>query len=298
MKNQALSMNKLPITVVMLTLNEEFHLGDAIDNVKDWAEEIIIIDSLSTDRTVDIALDKGVKIIQRAFTNFGDQWNFALKNLPIKTKWTLKMDPDERLTEEVKRDIARICKQNEAFTAYEVSFRLWFMGKPLKVRLKNIVRLWQTGKVTFTEVLVNEHIETEGDVGKIKGFIEHYDIRDMHQWVEKQNVYTTMEAIRILNKLSLAAKPNFFGSRRERTMFIKKIFYQIPFRYQLLWLHRFFVRGAWRSGSNGFYWASARVIVAKMVEYKYKEGLITGRLPEVASSNKTGKPDIRVEYYD
>ena len=85
----------------MLTLNEEYNLPGAIESVKDWAEEMFIVDSCSTDRTVDIALEHGVQIVQRPFTNFGDQWNFALERLPIKTPWTMKLDPDERVTPEL-----------------------------------------------------------------------------------------------------------------------------------------------------------------------------------------------------
>ena len=72
-------MDKLPITVFMLTLNEEFHLTRIIENIKPWANEIFIVDSLSTDRTIDIALEQDLKIVQRPFTNYGDQWNFAIR---------------------------------------------------------------------------------------------------------------------------------------------------------------------------------------------------------------------------
>lgn len=88
--------NKLPLTVIMLALNEEYHLSDTIENVKDWAGEIFIVDSCSTDRTVDIALERGVGIIRRPLTNFGHQWNFAFERRPIKTEWSFKLDPDER----------------------------------------------------------------------------------------------------------------------------------------------------------------------------------------------------------
>jgi len=67
------NMSKLPITVIILTLNEEFNLPDAIENVKNWAEEIFIVDSCSTDRTVDIALEHGVGIVQRPFINIGEK---------------------------------------------------------------------------------------------------------------------------------------------------------------------------------------------------------------------------------
>jgi len=178
----------------MLTLNEEFHLPGAIENVKDWAEEIFIVDSLSTDRTVDIALEHGVKIVQRPFTNFGDQWNFALEKLPINTAWTFKLDPDERLSPELKSEIRALLEGPHQHVGYEMDRRLWFMGRPLHV-LAPVLRLWRTGKCRFSDVIVNEHPLVDGSVGKLKGLMEHLDSPDLHHWWDKQNRYTTMRAI-------------------------------------------------------------------------------------------------------
>ena len=93
-----------PIAVVLITLNEEHNLEGALDNLKGWAQEVFIVDSFSQDKTVDIALDHGVHIIQRKFRGFGDQWNYALNELPITAKWTMKLDPDERLSNEIKKN--------------------------------------------------------------------------------------------------------------------------------------------------------------------------------------------------
>ena len=109
-----IQMCKLPITVIMLTLNEEYNLLGAIESIKDWAEDIFIVDSCSTDRTVDIALEHGVQIVQQPFTNFGDQWNFALERLPIKTSWTFKLDPDERLSTNLIDEIQELFNKGRA----------------------------------------------------------------------------------------------------------------------------------------------------------------------------------------
>ena len=85
---------------------KQHNLEAVLDNIQDWAEEVFIVDSYSSDETVDIALRRGVYVVQRAFQGFGDQWNFALEQLPIKSKWTMKLDPDERLSDELKTEIA------------------------------------------------------------------------------------------------------------------------------------------------------------------------------------------------
>jgi len=132
----------------MVTLNEEYHLPGAIDNVKPWAEEIFIVDSCSTDRTVDISLEHEVKIVQRPFTNFGDQWNFAIERLPIKTAWTIKLDPDERVTADLVEEMSRIVQSENSCEGYWIPRRLWFAGGPLHFS-SDVLRLWRTGKCHF-----------------------------------------------------------------------------------------------------------------------------------------------------
>jgi hypothetical protein len=273
-------MKKVPVSVIMLTLNEEFHLPGAIENVKDWAEEIFIVDSCSTDRTVDIALEQGVKIIQRPFTNFGDQWNFALERLPIKMPWTFKLDPDERLTDDLKTEIRNLLQGDPECCGYEMDRRLWFMGKPLHVNAP-VLRLWETGKCRFSDVIVNEHPLINGPVGKLNGIMEHLDSPDLHHWWEKQNRYTTMLAVQKACGDALSAAPNLFGNALERRMFFIKLFFFIPFRYQLQWMHEVFFRGAWRSGRTGLTWARMRVEARRMRELKSREIAITGRIPEI-----------------
>jgi len=273
-------MNKLPLTVIILTLNEEDNLPGAIESVKNWAEEIFIVDSCSTDKTVDIAFEQGVKIIQRPFTNFGDQWNFSLKRLPIKTDWTFKLDPDERLTIGLIDELHELFEGKPDGYGYIMDRRLWFMGKPLHV-LAPVLRLWRTGKCKFTDVLVNEHPIVNGPIGKLKGLLEHFDSPTLHHWYKKQNSYSTMEAIMRAKGASLAVKPRLFGNALERCMFLKKHFSRIPFRFLLLYLHEVFVRGAWQDGRVGFAWAHLRTEEMRARELKVKEMKITGKIPDI-----------------
>lgn len=260
-------MGKVSLTVIMITYNEEFHIEKAIDNVSDIADNIFIVDSFSSDRTLDIALKKGVSIIQRQFTNFGDQWNFALQNCPFKNDWTMKMDPDERLTDELKNEIISKINQDNINNAFEFRRRLWFMGKPLHVYSK-VLRIWKTGMCKFSDVLVNEHPIIDGSVGYLKGIMEHLDSKDLETWLRKQNIYSTMEAITIYKKRELAANPNIFGNSLERKMFFKKIFFKIPFKYQFITYYNFLLKGAFRSGSLGWKWSKIRSIVYRLREYK------------------------------
>jgi glycosyltransferase involved in cell wall biosynthesis len=269
---------KTSLAVILLTFNEEFHIAEAIDSVCDVADEIFVLDSLSTDNTVQIALSKGAVVLQRPFTNFGDQWNFAIDNFPVNSKWVLKLDPDERLSEELKTQIAALIEEDSPVGGYSFLRRLWFMGKPLKIH-DRIVRLWRTGKCRFADVIVNEHPIIDGEIININGIMEHFDSRDLHHWVEKQNYYTSMLAIQKYENHDMAAKAKLFGNRLEQRMFMIKLFFKLPGRYILQWFYEMFVRGAWRSGKTGLYWTRCRIEARRMRELKYQEILNTGRLP-------------------
>jgi glycosyltransferase involved in cell wall biosynthesis len=287
-----MNVKKTPLTVIMLTLNEEFHLPGVLDNIKDWAEDVFILDSCSTDKTVDIALDYEVKIVQRRFTNFGDQWNFALQNLPIKTPWTMKLDPDERITDDLKDQIRKAILSDSPADGYTFPRRLWFMGKPLHV-LADVTRVWKTGKCKFSDVIVNEHPLIDGKVAWLRGILEHFDSQDLHHWIEKQNRYTTMLAIQSAKGQQLSAKPRFFGNSLERRMFLIKFFFMIPFRYQFQWIYEIFIRGAWKDGYVGLCWARLRIESRRIRELKIKEIKFSGRLPKMPKTN-AGDFDSRI----
>ncbi len=89
----------------MISLNEAHNMEAVLQNLAGWAQEVFLVDSYSADDTIDIALKHGVQVVQRRFRGFGDQWNFALQELPITAPWTMKLDPDERLTDELKASI-------------------------------------------------------------------------------------------------------------------------------------------------------------------------------------------------
>ncbi len=287
-------MSKIPITVIFLTLNEEFHIGEAIDNVSDIAEEIFVIDSLSDDNTVSIALAKGATVVQRPFTDFGDQWNFALERLPIHTAWTMKLDPDERLTGELKDEIRQALTANAPSAGYSFDRILYFMGQPMRHCVGNVVRIWRTGQCRFSDVAVNEHPLIDGTVGRLKGRLLHFDSPDLHVWLAKQNYYTSLEARMKYRGEALAVKPNLFGDRLARIMFLKKIFYRLPFRYCLFGMYNFLWRGAWRAGRVGWDWTQMRIFVMRITELKWREMQVTGRELTVSKSTAKRSYDPRI----
>lgn len=289
------SKGAAPIAVILISLNEGHNLEGVLNNLKGWAQEVFLVDSCSSDETVDIALRFGIKVVQRQFTNFGDQWNFALNNLPIKAPWTMKLDPDERLSEELKSSLISLVNSDQ-FEGISLERRLWFMGSILPVS-QSILRLWRSGKCKFTEVPVNEHPIIEGRIGLAKGYLEHHDSPDLEHWISKQNRYTTLEAINQFCGGSLAFTPKFFGSKMQRRMWIKQNFWSFPGRYTFLFIYYFIFLGAWRVGRVGWIWSVLRVSVYRLWEYKKIEMKILGRVPKHVPTN-VGSPDSRVIFFN
>ena len=182
-----------PVAVVMISLNEVHNMEAVLRNLKGWAQEVFMVDSYSTDSTVDIALRHGVHVVQRAFNGFGDQWNFALRELPIVAPWTMKLDPDERISEPLKAEIVTATTANNV-DGFTCPIRLLFMGRALPVRLR-LTRLWRTGSARFSDVEANEHAHIDGRVRSLQSDIEHQDSPDLDHWLDKQNKYTTAEAV-------------------------------------------------------------------------------------------------------
>lgn len=283
---------KVPIAVVMISLNEAHNMAAVLQNLKGFAAEVFLVDSYSSDETVDIALAHGVHVVQRKFRGFGDQWNFAMRELPITSPWTMKLDPDERLTDALKKSIGEFIGKGDT-DAFTLRRRLWFMGRPLPVK-QVILRGWRTGTCRFSDVLVNEHPLVEGKITAATGDLEHHDSPNLHHWVEKQNRYTTQEAINRFRKLPMAAQPKLFGSKFERRMWVKKYFFLIPFRYQLYLLHNLLMARVWSTGKAGFAWARLRVWVRRTIEDKLTEMTITGQELSLPAQ-PTGQPHPSVK---
>jgi len=280
---------RVPITVVMITLNEAHSLEGALENVTGWAEQVIIVDSYSRDATVDIALRYGAKVVQRKFTGFGDQWNFAM-SLSTTSPWTMKMDPDERVSPRLKQLIVeRLHAASES--GFSFNWRLWFMGKPMPVS-SPVLRLWRTGQCRFTNASVNEHPVVDGPIGHINGDLEHHDSPNLEHWLNKQNTYTSAEARAAL----AAASAGGLKDMTPRQQFIRTWFRRIPLRYQFYFMYCLLGRGAWRAGRVGWMWSHLRSEVMRLRQYKMIEFRSLGNA-DTRLILGVGSPDPRVPQY-
>lgn len=271
-----------PVAVVMISLNEAHNMPAVLENLQGWAQEVFLVDSYSQDTTVEIALAHGVHVVQRRFNGFGDQWNFALTTLPITARWTMKLDPDERVTDALKSKLEEALAV-ERCDGITVSRRWWFMGKPLPIR-EEILRVWRTGKCRFSNVTVNEHPLVSGTICHVDGELEHFDSPDLHHWFDKQNRYSTAEAINISTNAAMADVPRLFGTALQRRMWLKRLLRHIPFHSTIMFLYYWLWKGTWRAGKVGYIAARLWADVWRFREYKRLEIELTGRMPSSQGS--------------
>ena len=204
------------------------------------------------------------------------------------------LDPDERVSDVLKTQISKSISDSQV-DGLTVANQLWFMGKVLPAKLQQL-RVWRTGSCVFSDVSVNEHPQVRGTIMDLTGHLEHHDSPNLDHWYEKQNRYTTAEAVIRVERAKLSAKPLPLGSAMERRMWLKRNFEKLPFRYVLYFMHCLMVQGAWKAGRVGWLWASLRTDVMRMIERKAFEMRIRG----VDSTSRVygpGAPDTRVTQY-
>ena len=258
------------LAVLIITLNEEFHIANCINSVRDLADEIIVLDSFSEDNTAVIAEDLGAIVIQRKFDGFGNTWNYLANLDTIQSKWSLKLDPDERLTSKLKKSIKDIINSPSKYDGYTFNLHLFWLGKEINAKMK-LLRLWKTGKCHFSSVIVNEHPIVRGEIGHLKGKALHLDSQNFTRWLKKQINYSIKESIIISDNLEYAEISKLFGSSTQRRMFYKKLFWKLPFKHIIFFINNYFVKGTFLNGKEGFYWAVSRSIVMMQIEILHFE---------------------------
>jgi len=252
-------MIKVPLSVIILTYNEEIHLERLLKNIVGWADEIFIVDSYSTDNTIQIAEHYGCKIFQHLFENQAQQFNWALDNLDIKNEWILRLDADEYLTEELKNEISElfnIMKSDflniddnfrksdfQNINGFYIKRRVYFMGRFIKhggYYPTWLLRLFRKGKAKAEQRAMDEHIVLlEGRAEKLRNDFVDDNRKSLSDWIQKHNNYASREALDFLK--------GDYGTQK------KKIYYRLPFfcRAFLYFIYRYFFRFGFLDGKEG-----------------------------------------------
>lgn len=286
---------KLPITVITNTINAEGHLHELFDSALPYVEDYFVVDSRSTDKTIDICLARGVKVVQRPFKNPSDQFGWEVANLPVKTPWLFILSQDERFSESLVEDLNKLFSAGipDAVDCVAFKWRLWFMGDPLHAK-SVVYRMFRTGHCHVTNVAGDEHFYSDGKVLYLNSNVEHKDTLTLHEWYDKQNLWTTLAAVGRITDQDPAKQPKLLGNWLNRKMFFKRLLLSVPVvRTIVRWLHYYMVFGAWQDGLLGLRWVKLRMWVEDVTNVKEKEFRKHG-IPNVLPMARHGDFDPRI----
>lgn len=181
------------VGALVLTCNEEVNIQACLESIS-WCNEIVVVDSFSKDNTVEICRKYTDKIFPHAFKDFASQRNFGLDK--ITSDWVLVVDADERVTFELRDEIKQIINVETNVAGYKIPRRNYFLGKWIKHcgwYPDYTLRLFKNNSILFTG-LVHEKVELDGNIKKIKNPFIHYTYRNINQFINKADHYTTLDA--------------------------------------------------------------------------------------------------------
>jgi len=183
------------LSVLIITLNEEKHLGKCLQSVKEIADEVIVVDSGSTDKTVKIAKEFGARVFYRKFDNFANQKNYALSK--AKFDWILSLDADEVISKELSQEIKEELKDPK-FDAYTIPRKNIILGRFIRFtrwqpELDRHIWLWKRGRGRW-KGLVHEEVLVEGSVGRLKNPKIHYQYETISEFLQMMDKYSEIEA--------------------------------------------------------------------------------------------------------
>ncbi len=266
------------ISVLILTLNEEANLPYCFEKLA-WCDDIVVLDSFSTDDTKRIAEERGARFFQREFDDFASQRNFGLHELEYKHDWVLMLDADEEVTPELVEEMNQVTGTS---TEDRVLFRMrrkdYLFGQWM--RRCNAYPTWfgRLVKPEFVDVerAVNEEFHARGKVGQLDGHLLHYSYAGgFHAWFEEQNLHSTMEAERLINKddegrWQLRDLINSDATARRRAL--KHLSLTLPGRPFFYFIYFYIFRGGFLDGRAALTHSLLRAYYEYMIDVKVKEG--------------------------
>ena len=190
----------LDISTIILTFNEEIHIERCIRNAQRFSKEIFVVDSFSTDKTIEIAESLGAKVFQNKWEKtYAKQFNWALENLPITTKWILRLDADEYLTDELIEEVKqKLPNLEENVTGIVMHREQDCFGK--WVHPLELLRIFQYKKAICEQRWMDEHIQIlEGTTVKFQHKFRDHNLNSFGWWIDKHNGYSIREAIDLLD---------------------------------------------------------------------------------------------------
>jgi glycosyltransferase involved in cell wall biosynthesis len=265
----------MAISILILTLNEETNIAACLDALAGF-DDIVVFDSLSKDRTVEIARAKGARIVERPFDNWASHQNWAMDNIEFRHPWVFYLDADERMTPELREEILAIARDSaRPEVAFYCGRKNYFLGKWIRHAMPPslIMRFFKPKKIRF-ERLVNPVPVIDGPHGYLRNYFEHYNFsKGITEWFDKHNKYSLLEA---MEGMKLREKPVGLGSlfssdRFERRRALKELSFRMPLRPFLKFCWMYFLKRGFLDGRAGYTYCKLQSMYEYMIVVKMRE---------------------------
>jgi len=251
-------------TVIILTKNEETEIERCIRSVEGWVKRIVIVDSGSTDRTVEIAERLGVEIVRHEpFVDYGRQFNWAIDNLRIKTTWVFRLDADEVITPELRKELEKELEHHatDDVSGFMMRYKVEFMGRYLMhggFYPFQKITIFKYGKGRFEERAMGEHIVLgEGRCVYLKNDAIHHTLKTLDLYINKHNWYATREVQDYFDVRSGRENALLDGQPERAKKLRDGLYYRLPMflRAKLFFWYRYYLRLGFLDGTPGYIFA-------------------------------------------
>jgi glycosyltransferase involved in cell wall biosynthesis len=258
---------------MIFTLNEDIHLRSCLAALI-WADDVIVVDSFSTDATESIARANGARFFQNQFSGFGTARNWALEHCAPKHDWILILDADERVTPELASEIAAVTAAAPADVgAYRLKRRLYMWGRWLRYSSLYpnwVVRLIHRDRVRYVD---RGHAETQTVQGKtleLQHDLIDENLRPIDEWFERQNRYARKEAeYELANEATVRGWMDLLRpDPLRRRAALKRISWRMPLRPLFYFLYAYLWRGGFRDGRDGLVFCFMKALYQGMIVVK------------------------------
>ncbi|MFA0962556.1 glycosyltransferase family 2 protein [Roseivirga sp. BDSF3-8] len=188
------------ITAIIPTFNEAVHIEEAIKSVR-WADEVIVVDSFSTDGTVDLARPLADRVLEHEYVNSATQKNWTIPQ--AKHEWIFLLDADERVPEKLQKEVQGILERGTDKSAFWIGRQNHFMGRRVNYsgwQNDAVIRLFRRDNCRYQDLHVHAEVETEGKVGRLKNKLDHFTYTTLEQYLFKFHRYTSWSAYDYVNR--------------------------------------------------------------------------------------------------
>ena len=265
-------MEKHRCVIVILTFNSASIVRETVAQAQKVSPHIFVVDSNSSDGTPAILEELGCKVVQRPFSNYSDQRNWAIAQIEASCDWQLHLDADEVLDDRAVAEFSAVLAGRPGFDAYLIRRRDYFMGKMLRFSGVNPwhLRLFRSGLGRCESRLYDQHFISSAKPGRLDGFMHDKNSARLADWIASHNRWSDAEAREKLGPRvgdDNVLQPRLLGDARERTRFIKELYYKLPTGIRSLgyFVYRYVFRLGFLDGTTGFYFAFFQALWFRML---------------------------------